>query len=258
MKKLIVALFSILSASAFSGVRDIGNGGDAVVLEFKTYAAQVVKDIKNEAFQIFPEFTLVDLEYALERTEVVSVDKTILEGIEKDAINYPTRGLIEISRSRWQLKSNTPDQIRALVLHEYLGIMNIDDGDYKISQRLVEYYRDSKKKLDLSELRGRLFITSQLEASTQGLVTINQATLTFAGLIQGIPQNCLGNYTFDYDQQILSSDVVCDGLNTIIKLNFWNTDVVDFLRRGMIDIYFSFEQASNVNYKNYIEAKKLP
>lgn len=257
---MFITLLSIISFSAMAGIRDIGNGGDAIVLEFTTYAHQVLKDIQVDAYAEFPEFKASDLANAIQKTQVVSLEKTILNGVEKDAINYPTLFKIEVSRSRWLTQTNSPEKVRALVLHEYLGIMNIDDHDYRISGRLIDYYLQFKKRIARLELLGRTYITSQEDASTQGLLNLENSTLTFNGIIEGVTQKCSGNYIFDYNQQVLKSELNCAGKRTELSLTFWNSDVVDFLRGNLISVGLSFKQSSGkkqINYNQVIDAKHL-
>jgi hypothetical protein len=263
MRALLMGLITFISVSAFAGIRDVGNGGDAIALEFTTLARQVSKDIKIEAQHLFPEFSAEDLESVIESTKVASVDKTILNGVEKDAINYPRLKLIEVSRSRWKSRSVSTEKLRALVLHEYLGIMNINDADYKISGRLIDYYLDSKKRIIESEIDGRIFITDQEDATIQGLVVIERpGRVTFQGIVMGELFNCSGSYHFNENEQVLKSQLNCDESNANLVLNLWNTDVVDYLRGGLVEVDFSFTHISKTGdqvkqMNKTIDAKQL-
>ena len=263
MRFLLAGFIALISVSAFSGVRDVGNGGDAIVLEFTTLARQVSKDIQINAQYLFPEFSAEDLETAIASTKVMSVEKTILNGIEKDAINYPGLGLIKINRSRWGARSVSTEKLRALVLHEYLGIMNINDADFIISGRLIDYYLGSKKRINESELAGRIFLTNQEDANTQGLVVITKpGKITFQGIVMGEKFNCSGSYVFNENEQDLKSQLNCGDSNANLILNFWNTDVVDFLRRGLVEADFGFTQIKKlgkqaIEFRKAIDAKHL-
>lgn len=263
MKTLLAAFIALISVSAFAGIRDVGNGGDAIVLEFTTLAGQVSKDIQVDAQYLFPEFSAEDLEIAIKKTTVTSIKKTVLRGIEKDAINYPGLNLIKISRTRWKNRSVSAEKLRALVLHEYLGIMNINDSDFKISGRLIDYYLESKKRISELELTGRMFVTNQEDINTQGLIVIERpGKITFQGIVMGENFNCSGSYNFNVNEQVLKSQLNCVDSSANLKLIFWNTDVVDYLRKGLVEVDFSFEQISKqgeqaIKLRKTIDAKHL-
>lgn len=261
--KLILAIFiATLSLSSMAKIRDVGNGGDAVVLEFKNLARQVSRDISLNADYLFPEFTVEQLDQAIESTKVVSATKTVLRGVEKDAINYPASKLIKVSRSRWKLNSDSIESLQALVLHEYLGIMGVEDSHFKISGRLLSYYQKSKKTIFDYELQGRFFLTDQEDANTQGLITLESSNkITFTGTIAGEQLSCFGEYEFNFNRQVVAAKMSCGDFKGQFMLNFWNTDVVDFLRKGLIQVDLGFIKSTGdleeILIQKTIDAKHL-
>lgn len=114
---------------------ETGNGGDSIAIEFSSIAYTTLAMIQSNN-NLFPEFKAVDLRQAIFQTELVTIDRLYLNGVEKDAINYPLGKKIEISRIRWNECGNDYVRKSSLVFHEYLGIMGVDDSGYNISERL--------------------------------------------------------------------------------------------------------------------------
>jgi hypothetical protein len=80
---------------------------------------------------------VVEFRRVIKDTLVTSIDRVFVGGVEKDMANYPDLVRIDISRSRFpQIPRDA--RLKALVLHEYLGIMRVDDLGYRISSRLYK------------------------------------------------------------------------------------------------------------------------
>lgn len=134
MMILTVLTFSI-NARAKSGGHD-GNGGDSISQEFTSLGREVLITLKMDSNK-FPEVSAENFEETIKKTEIVTTEKQILiMGIEKDAANYPEQYLIKVNRSRWSQIKNIKRK-KALIFHEYLGIMNFDDSKYQISGRML-------------------------------------------------------------------------------------------------------------------------
>ena len=73
----------------------------------------------------------------METASVVSVEKTVRDGNEVDAINYPDLKKIEIHRSRWNEYGKNLRRKLPIVLHEYLGLMRLGDASYQISSEYL-------------------------------------------------------------------------------------------------------------------------
>jgi len=132
---MIVGALAVLPSRAAHAGQE-GHGGDIAVSIFVGVAYKTPACLKDSPLndREYPGLA-DDFAAAIARTSVYSVDKTVLNGNEVDAINYPDieSPRILISRSRW-LDDRLTNQMRALlVFHEYLSIAGYDDSSYKIS-----------------------------------------------------------------------------------------------------------------------------
>lgn len=137
---LTTALLLVLGLPAFA-TKVIGNGGDTLALEFVI----VAKDIHSYLELVGSKaFNTKQLESALKETKVESTDKKLsLDKVPKDAINYPLEKRILFNRTAWM---NTKESLKpGFVLHEYLGIMGINDSSYKISTSALSDFSYGKK-----------------------------------------------------------------------------------------------------------------
>ena len=136
MKIFLLALFFSLTTLAGN---DVENGGDPVAFEFTTSARLVMGNLKKS--KLNPELTSLVriISKSLEITKVNSLPHLFLKNAEVDAINFPVKKQILISRSRWKIAKIVSIESRmGFLLHEYLGVSGIDDGNYRLSQKLVE------------------------------------------------------------------------------------------------------------------------
>lgn len=141
--KLITAgwlvIFSLFFTNTYAG-DGVGNGGDGLAAEFILTAKDAFRILKSKP-ESAQYLNLDKLSMAIANTKVISTkDSLILNGIEVDAINYPSQQLIKINRARWlDLRHLNRTRTRFnLVVHEYLGIMGIDDHQYDISESIVK------------------------------------------------------------------------------------------------------------------------
>jgi hypothetical protein len=119
---------------------DSGNAGDAIGAEFLYSARDLLQrfellDSKGEKL-----VEVGKLRRAIETTVVVSEERVFLNGMERDAVNYPEQKLIKVNRTRWkELRQPVETKARlTLVLHEFLWILKIDDTNYSVSAPLIE------------------------------------------------------------------------------------------------------------------------
>jgi hypothetical protein len=140
MKNLILSAIVALSALplAHAGF-DSGNAGDALSAEFIYTGRDVLQRLELSASAGKPIYDTKQLRTVMEATEVVSKDKVVLDGKERDAVNYPSRKLIEISRPRWREYRKTSETHARLkiVLHEYLWMTGVDDTNYVKSEPII-------------------------------------------------------------------------------------------------------------------------
>lgn len=140
MKKLkwsvgILFIATSLSAFAFEEGTDRGNGGDEYSKSFIEYGLDISEALGQNPI---PGVDAKSLQQAVRNTFVNSQENLVLRGNEVDAINYPNpqNPRILVSRSGWDRLASTPHRRAFLVLHEYLGILGIDDSRYQISSLL--------------------------------------------------------------------------------------------------------------------------
>lgn len=118
-------------ASGEGGVTS--SGGDSVAAEFTVTARHIAEILKKETgLGILSR----DFLATVNSTLVVSRMKVVLNGYERDAINYPEIKKIVISRNRWFETANQIGRRYMLVMHEYLSVMGINDTNYQISSKL--------------------------------------------------------------------------------------------------------------------------
>ncbi len=144
MKALILLL---LSTPGFAG-NELGNGGDLVAQEFIAAGRKLVQELRAK-----PDPRIPDVEKLAKMVETVKVstaETLTLHGNEVDAINFPEERHIDVSRSRW--RDYGAGKRASLVLHEYLGVLNVDDKQYEISGSYADAFAvpvENSKKFEL-------------------------------------------------------------------------------------------------------------
>jgi hypothetical protein len=132
---ILVSLVLGQSAHA-SGAGSTGTrgGGDAYVAEFMKLGYEIRDWIGAGTLQA--GVSQSTFEMALTTTRVESTDEVlIVDGLHKDAVNEPGVRKITINRARWKTIASVA-QKRAIVFHEYAGILGLGDSDYRLSSRL--------------------------------------------------------------------------------------------------------------------------
>lgn len=137
----LLAILFLLGLSTASYAGQEGHGGDMAVSLFLGIAQQNLNCLEQnpQTWLQYPSL-LTDLQDAVQRTQVISVEKTLLNGVEVDAINYPNpeNPQILLNRTRW-LENGIDIKLRSnLVVHEYLSIAGYEDRLYQISYKLIE------------------------------------------------------------------------------------------------------------------------
>ncbi|MEK2645059.1 hypothetical protein [Bdellovibrio sp. BCCA] len=138
---IIVMILLGFTVQAAAAGWDHGNAGDTVASEFILSGRDVLQRLELLFENNKPVFDATNLRAAIMTTEVVSEDHVMLDGFERDAVNYyPTKRLIKVNRSRWtDLRRSTETKARLrLVLHEYLWISGVDDTNFIHSEHLIE------------------------------------------------------------------------------------------------------------------------
>src|SRR4051812_11220264 len=102
MSKLSLLILSgILSfkSTAYADVK--GNGGDYCTQMLIRAEKSILWSVDREKDRYSRFFNVEVFKWHVERTNVVLVPKTVIDGQETDAANYPACKFIEVSRSRW-------------------------------------------------------------------------------------------------------------------------------------------------------------
>lgn len=120
-----------MASAALAGPR-VGNGGDADAFDFLSIA-RADQDILKKGIGPANLIDPLSYEKAIDTTTVEFTFDVLKDGngIEKDALNYPSDHEIDVNRVHWSVLSLTQREI--LVLHEYLGILGIPDNQYATS-----------------------------------------------------------------------------------------------------------------------------
>jgi hypothetical protein len=142
VKKVFLLLASLLSLGSHASAGGmVGNGGDAVVQEFNLRGLQLAGffQVETTVAQTYKIDAAKFLD-VVKQTRLLSQDHLMLNGVEVDAINYPSQMRIEISRTRWADSSLHVDAYsvqRRIALHEYLWVYGIDDSAYVVSNAII-------------------------------------------------------------------------------------------------------------------------
>jgi hypothetical protein len=113
-----------------------GGGGDHNSQEFAKIGFEIAERLSKQKSSIKIDTKLMKSKIAATAVEF-TFDDLSLNGVRKDAINYPLELLIRIDQKVWDILSKNARE--ALVLHEYLGIMEINDVNYVISYKLLNF-----------------------------------------------------------------------------------------------------------------------
>lgn len=135
LARLLVLLPLVLIATELWAGGSVENGGDAIGIEFKTIGFSVLANIKSTGTLVFSHVLIEQLSKTLSNAKVDSTDAPLaINGIRKDAINYPEQQRILVSRQSWLTIELVTK--KALILHELLGLLRFDDGGYMYSMLL--------------------------------------------------------------------------------------------------------------------------
>jgi hypothetical protein len=133
--KILMLIALLVNPTCFAdGGSSVGHGGDAIAMEFASYAYAWVDLIARlpvvDRNGVDPDKLYHTIQAVTVRTE----EHVYLDG-EVDAYNQDNK--IVVSRTRWA--EDRQKQRLAISLHEFLGIMNID-RNYEVSVPFAEKY----------------------------------------------------------------------------------------------------------------------
>jgi hypothetical protein len=220
-----VSHFALGFNSSAGGI-DAG-GGDAYAAEFVGLAHQLV-DMATEL-----EHSPVDadqLKAAILETEIQTLDRVFLNGIEKDAINYPSRQLIELSRSRWDdIKDDVVRRYR-LVLHEYLGILKINDEDYQISSKFLSSLRKPLATISCH-------FANPLNSNDRTLYRVTGTTYSnYPAVVRGFVPSQIGG-RLSTNKAFFRTDIKTKGIGSILEAAFANEHATFVIGKDQLHLF---------------------
>lgn len=129
----LISQLSPPRALAVGGISS--NGGDGVVSEFFAIARSLQKMLQqtHEKRIDLPLFSKT-----IQNAKIYSKKQVFLHGQEVGAINTPKLQEIHISRKHWKTLKENPRLKYVLVLHEFLGLMGVEDRTFSISNKILE------------------------------------------------------------------------------------------------------------------------
>jgi hypothetical protein len=109
-------------------------GGDHKAQAFTKIARDAADQIAAKPGLV--QIDLTAFRNAIDSTEVeFTDDELVINGISKDAVNIRQQKKIRVNKSRWSSISARAQS--ALAVHEYLGILGLEDLNYNISYKLL-------------------------------------------------------------------------------------------------------------------------
>ncbi len=121
-----------------SGPRTVG-GGNSCAMAIQANTKKLVSYLKSDRFNGLVD--LEELEKVIDSTRFYMQDVIIKDGQNKDALNFPAERKIIVSN---QVCAGTLSKVSgkamSLLFHEYLGLADYDDTDYRISGKFLDIY----------------------------------------------------------------------------------------------------------------------
>lgn len=124
----------------------VGNGGEGLAMSFVARGYYVLGTLRTvpESFNVMTGGEINSFESALSTTKVTAVERPLVDshGNELAALTgenpeEPGKKWIRINMKHWnKMVKDNPNETFRLVFHEYLWASNIDDSNYKISNKL--------------------------------------------------------------------------------------------------------------------------
>lgn len=123
---------------SLSGGTDVGNGGSLPAQEFIATALKISEMLNETPESIVSTKFKADFKNLILNVTVLATDRLFLNGEEVSAINYPAKHLIKVSLPRWNQIYYLQERV-PLVLHEYLGLMGLNDYNYQMTNQIIPY-----------------------------------------------------------------------------------------------------------------------
>ncbi len=145
---ILTSIFALPIYSAESNKPSTGGGGwresyggDSTIMEFKHLAKEVAYVLNDNSFPNDFNIDLINLKDTINLSYVQCGSDLVLDGVSKDAINYPNENpqRIVLNCKKWNSELSTSQKYR-LAIHEYLPLVRIDDSTYSYSEKMYNFF----------------------------------------------------------------------------------------------------------------------
>lgn len=236
MKKSLLVFTVLISIhSTIWAGGTVGNGGDTYAIQFVDMARKAHDELKKKGS------SPIQLELFINTINTAVIESTdqqlYLNGAIKDAINYPAESKIIFNRKAWQ---NAPNERTRLlfVLHEYLGLMGVDDSRYNVSSETLK-----------SIAQESLICRSVLENNQNQSEISGKIVLELTGRHQASWSDGIRNYG-------ISLNATSDPVFFVLAVSEVNSDVssqrfTTYLPMSKPEVTFSFSVETNRKINGY-------
>ncbi len=143
MARLLAFLLIPLFAGADPGGGSVvGNGGDGIAIEFRNLGRSIAENLERARD---PDFDIRKFRAAVETASIETRERVLLRGREVGAVNYPQFNKIVVNARRWLVTSRSVVPAVSLVMHEFLGVMGVQN-DQLVNRYVQKYVRTFAKE----------------------------------------------------------------------------------------------------------------
>lgn len=142
LKNVLFFLLFLNYSRSNAGGNAVGNGGDALSLQFRGMIHSLLSAPLSANTPIHITKILKQMSSSLSDLKVETTSNLFLGSREVDFINYPIEKKIVISRTRWPFFETQSFNIQSqLVMHEILGANGYNDNDYSLSILIMSFVK---------------------------------------------------------------------------------------------------------------------
>ncbi|QDK46683.1 hypothetical protein DOM22_16745 [Bdellovibrio sp. ZAP7] len=158
-------VFDKLSRPSVEGPRTSG-GGNSCALAITQNTTTLVELLNGEDYvYLFKSKQLDRVLSTIKKARFYLQDNLVVNGQSKDAMNFPAQGVIYVSPKLCATELiEVSGRAMSLLLHEYLGLAQIEDRNYQISGKFLSIYADGKSE----DAQAKAWLTNELKRALQG------------------------------------------------------------------------------------------
>jgi hypothetical protein len=116
-------------------------GGDSTIADFKSNALYMADTIGADDFKAITNQEITYFKQAVINSDIECRQNLVLDGVTKDAINFPNQSPQKILLNCDKYNSLVIPSKQLLSMHEYLPLIGIDDSTYQFSQKLFYQFQ---------------------------------------------------------------------------------------------------------------------